>query len=98
MSTCLHFVAKDTSHLRSLVESEMQKHGSKCDLNHIDVSQLSSFSDVFWDSNFNGDLSKWDMRDLSTYVLAQYPTRHSRTIYTESWRMGEDALSDEGCS
>ena len=36
------------------------------------------------------------MSDFSMHVLAQYPTRHSRTPYIESWHMGEDALSDEG--
>lgn len=58
-------VATDTEHLRKLISREMWEHGNQCDLNHIDVSQLASFSALFRDSDFNGNVSQWDMSNAT---------------------------------
>lgn len=52
-------VARSTEHLKELVNAEIAQHGIRCDLNHIDVSQLDSLFSVFQDSPFNGDISQW---------------------------------------
>lgn len=46
--------------LRHLIEEAIEKHGPNCDLNHIDISQMTSFDSVFTRLDFNGDISKWD--------------------------------------
>ena len=40
-------VAKDLDHLKRLVLREIGRNGPKCDLNHIDVSQLTDLSHLF---------------------------------------------------
>ena len=46
--------------LRDIIEREIEVLGPHCDLNHIDVSQMTSLADVFFRSDFNGDISLWD--------------------------------------
>lgn len=54
-------VALDNKHLRKLVTHHIDRHGARCDLNHIDVSQVNDFTGVFANTAFDGDISKWNM-------------------------------------
>jgi hypothetical protein len=57
-------IAKDKDHLIDLIQQETMINGWKCDLNHIDVSQVLSMSFVFCRSKFNGDISEWDVSNV----------------------------------
>lgn len=61
-------VPRDRKHLKEMVRFEMNAHGNACDLNHIDVSCISSFEALFKNSPFVGDISAWDMRAARTTV------------------------------
>ena len=43
-----------------LVREELALHGPNVDLNHINLSQIDSLQEVFMDTNFTGDIAKWD--------------------------------------
>lgn len=58
-------VARDTDHLKTLVHACIDEHGDACDLNHIDVSQITDMSDLFNDSPFNGNISRWDTSSVA---------------------------------
>jgi hypothetical protein len=48
--------ATDKEHLKLLIEKEIQLNGFNCNLNHIDISQVTELSYLFSDSKFNGDI------------------------------------------
>jgi surface protein len=58
-------IAKDKDHLRELVQQEMLNNGNKCNLNHIDVSQVTDMMEVFARLKFNGDISEWDVSNVT---------------------------------
>ena len=58
-------VAKDTDHLKQLIKDAIEKNGLQCDLNFIIVSNVTNMSRLFYESEFNGDISKWDVSNVT---------------------------------
>jgi surface protein len=51
--------------LEALIEKEMETHGINVDLNHIDISLMTNLSFLFFDSPFNGNISKWNTSNVT---------------------------------
>ena len=57
--------ATSLSHLKTLIAEQMQRHGTQCSLNHIDVSGITNMSYLFERSNFKGDIFGWDVSQVT---------------------------------
>ena len=55
---------KTKDELKRMIKDEISKNGNNCSLNHIDVSEITDMSQLFFDSIFNGDISKWDVSNV----------------------------------
>ena len=51
--------------LKKLIWKLVDKRGVECDLNDVDVSNVTSMSHMFFNSQFNGDISGWDMSGVT---------------------------------
>jgi surface protein len=51
--------------IKQIVRDEIQKLGNTANLNHIDTSQVTDMSVLFHSSQFNGDISKWDVSNVT---------------------------------
>ena len=50
--------------LKDIIKSRMDKDGPECDLNDIDTSLIDDMSYIFYDSKFNGNISKWNVSNV----------------------------------
>ena len=55
---------KNIFELASIILERIESEGSNCDLNDIDVSNITDMSGLFTNLHFNGDISKWDVSNV----------------------------------
>ena len=58
-------IANGKEHLGLLIKQEIEKNGPNCNLNHIVVSNITDMSWMFFDTDFDGDISKWDVSNVT---------------------------------
>ena len=55
---------KTKKELEQIIEDRISKEGPNCDLNDIDISQITDMSYLFYGSKFDGDISRWDVSNV----------------------------------
>lgn len=58
-------IAIDEMHLRDLIQNEIKLNGNRCNLNHIDVSNVINMTRLFPYSEFDGDISEWNVSNVT---------------------------------
>jgi len=51
--------------IKSVINSHIDEHGSDVNLNHLDVSNVTDMNGLFAYSDFNGDISSWNVGNVS---------------------------------
>ena len=52
--------------LKDIIIKRIKTEGNEVDLNDIDVSKITDMSDLFEGTNFNGDISEWDVSNVTS--------------------------------
>lgn len=55
---------KTKDELKEIIDDRITKEGNECDLNNIDTSLIDDMSFLFFNSDFNGDISEWDVSNV----------------------------------
>ena len=55
---------KTVFELKKLIDDRLSNEGISCDLNDIDVSLITNMAYLFYNSNFIGDISKWNTSNV----------------------------------
>ena len=59
-------IKADDDNIKKIIVDEIKRLGPDADLNHIDVSKVTNMKQLFAKTNFNGDISKWDVHNVRT--------------------------------
>src|SRR5574344_1018832 len=71
---------KNKEELEEIIESEINKNGNECSLNHINVSKITDMADLFFGSKFNGDISDWDVSNVTNMDSMFYNSKFNGDI------------------
>src|SRR5574343_49302 len=55
---------KDRDELKQIIKKRIKQEGHECDLNDIDVSNITNMYGIFKESKFDGDISKWNVSNV----------------------------------
>ena len=55
---------KTRDELKELIKKLIKERGNKADLNDIDTSEITDMYALFYKSEFNGDISEWDVSNV----------------------------------
>ena len=58
--------------LIKIIKQTIKEQGLECDLNFIDTSLITDMSELFYGSNFNGNISKWNVSSVKDMSFMFY--------------------------
>ena len=60
-----NYFPESKEELKDIILKRIEDEGNEVDLNDIDVSKITDMSELFWGTNFNGDISSWDVSNVT---------------------------------
>lgn len=74
------YFPKSKDELMDAIGEEIEIQGNKADLNCIDTSKIIDMSNLFRDSKFNGDISKWNVSNVKNMYRMFYNSKFNGDI------------------
>ena len=56
---------KTKDELKDIIKQRIESEGNECNLNDIDTSNITDMSNLFEDSEFNGNISNWNVSNVT---------------------------------
>ena len=66
--------------LKTIISRAIKIFGNKCNLSWIDVSNINDMSELFFFSDFNGDISKWNVSNVTDMSKMFYKSKFNGDI------------------
>ena len=63
-SNSYKYFPKTKKELIDIIKKRIEQEGNNVNLNVIDVSKITDMSDLFGGTDFNGDISEWDVSNV----------------------------------
>ena len=77
---------KTRGELNVIIGDRISKEGPNCGLNDIDVSLIEDMSGLFYNSKFNGDISRWNTSNVKDMSAMFSRSEFNRDI--SEWNVG----------
>jgi hypothetical protein len=58
--------------IKEIVKNEIKRLGKNANLNHIDTSQVTDMSYLFYNTIFDGDISQWNVSNVKNMSYMFY--------------------------
>ena len=71
---------KDKEELEQIIKDRISKEGPNCDLNDIDVSLIEDMSNLFSESEFDGNINNWDVSNVKDMTGMFYKSNFNGDI------------------
>ena len=84
---------KNLDELKKIVEKTIENNGPNCDLNFIDVSNITDMSYLFWKTKFDGDISKWNVSNVENMEAMFAYSPFNKDI--SKWHLGSNTYIRE---
>ena len=66
--------------LKKIINERIFEFGYNCDLNDIDISLITDMTGLFYDSDFNGNISKWNTSNVKSMTWMFYCSKFDGDI------------------
>ena len=60
-----NYFPETKAELKHIIKKRIKEEGNEVNLNDIDVSKITDMSYLFEDTDFNGDVSNWDVSNVT---------------------------------
>ena len=67
--------------LREIIKQRIDQEGPEVNLNDIDTSNITDMSRLFKETNFNGDISKWNVSNVTNTAVCFVGVNYSIKTY-----------------
>lgn len=79
------YFPESNEELRKLVEDRIKKEGRNVDLNDIDTSKITDMTGIFKDLSFNGNISNWNVSNVTNMSRMFYNNKKLISIDLSKW-------------